>query len=49
MVPGWCRAGIHSKLLETDPANLLHLASTLEAALAEVKTAYVRRIVRNIK
>ena len=40
---------IHSHLLETDPANLLNLTSSLEAALAEVKTSYVRRIVRNIK
>ena len=42
-------AEAQSHLLETDPANLLHLANSLEAALAEAKTAYVRRIVRNIK
>ena len=32
-----------------DPATLSHVTQTLENALAEMKTAYCRRIVRNIK
>lgn len=42
-------SAIKSHILQTDPANLIHLTEQLEAALSEMKTAYVRRIVRNIK
>lgn len=35
--------------LQTDPRSLLHMISTLEAALAAVKTSHARRILRNIK
>lgn len=38
-----------ARVLQTDPATLLHLISTLEAALAELKTNHCRRILRNIK
>lgn len=38
-----------SRVLQTDPSTLLHLISTLEAALAAVKTSHARRILRNIK
>ena len=38
-----------SKLLETDPVNLVHMVEVLEKALAEMKTPYARRITRNIK
>lgn len=38
-----------AQLLEIDPANLLHMTQTLEAALAELKTQHCRRIMRNIK
>lgn len=38
-----------SHILQTDPVNLIHLTSELENALAEMKTAHCRRIVRNIK
>ncbi|XP_024114512.1 COMM domain-containing protein 2 [Oryzias melastigma] len=42
--------GKHSTwVLQTDPSTLLHLISTLEAALAAVKTSHSRRILRNIK
>uniref|UniRef100_A0A665T587 COMM domain-containing protein n=1 Tax=Echeneis naucrates TaxID=173247 RepID=A0A665T587_ECHNA len=37
------------KVLQTDPSTLLHLISTLEAALAAMKTSHSRRILRNIK
>ena len=40
---------ITSKLLETDPVNLVHMTEVLEKALAEMKTAHVRRITRNIR
>ncbi|KAG7228813.1 hypothetical protein INR49_008591 [Caranx melampygus] len=36
-------------VLQTDPSTLLHLISTLEAALAAMKTSHSRRILRNIK
>ncbi|KAL7396629.1 hypothetical protein ABVT39_008971 [Epinephelus coioides] len=40
----------HSRMvLQTDPSTLLHLISTLEAALAAMKTSHARRICRNIK
>ncbi|KAM4574346.1 COMM domain-containing protein 2 isoform 1-T1 [Fundulus diaphanus] len=35
--------------LQTDPSTLLHVISTLEAALAAMKTSHARRILRNIK
>lgn len=38
-----------SQIFQTDPVNLVHLTSELENALAEMKTAHCRRIVRNIK
>ncbi|KAG7513604.1 hypothetical protein JOB18_012372 [Solea senegalensis] len=38
-----------SMVLQTDPSTLLHLISTLEAALAAMKTSHSRRILRNIK
>ncbi|XP_010771770.1 COMM domain-containing protein 2 [Notothenia coriiceps] len=37
------------KVLQTDPSTLLHLISTLEAALAAMKSSHARRIFRNIK
>ncbi|XP_061593416.1 COMM domain-containing protein 2 [Cololabis saira] len=37
------------RVLQTDPSTLLHLISTLEAALAAMKTSHARRILRNIK
>ncbi|XP_031167685.1 COMM domain-containing protein 2 [Sander lucioperca] len=41
--------GRSSRVLQTDPSSLLHLISTLEAALAAMKTSHARRIFRNIK
>ncbi|KAL6469114.1 hypothetical protein MHYP_G00226380 [Metynnis hypsauchen] len=38
-----------ARLLQTDPATLLHLIQELERALAEVKSNHCRRILRNIK
>ena len=38
-----------TQVLQTDPANLVHMTQTLEAALAELKTQHCRRIMRNIK
>ncbi|XP_070688708.1 COMM domain-containing protein 2 [Pempheris klunzingeri] len=38
-----------SRALQTDPSTLLHLISTLEAALAAMKSSHARRILRNIK
>lgn len=38
-----------STLLQTDPANLVHITKSLEEALAEIKTQHCRRIMRNIK
>ncbi|XP_040041148.2 COMM domain-containing protein 2 isoform X3 [Gasterosteus aculeatus] len=37
------------RVLQTDPGTLLHLISTLEGALAAIKTNHARRIFRNIK
>ncbi|KAM6224723.1 COMM domain-containing protein 2 [Rhynchocyon petersi] len=37
------------KVLQTDPATLLHLIQELEQALEEMKTNHCRRVVRNIK
>lgn len=39
----------NSRVLQTDSSTLLHLISTLEAALATMKTSHARRILRNIK
>ncbi|KAF5914587.1 hypothetical protein HPG69_007973 [Diceros bicornis minor] len=38
-----------TKVLQTDPATLLHLVQQLEQALEEMKTNHCRRVVRNIK
>lgn len=38
-----------ARVLQTDPATLLHVIQELERALAEVKTNHCRRILRNIK
>ncbi|ETE63396.1 COMM domain-containing protein 2 [Ophiophagus hannah] len=38
-----------TKILQTDPATLLHLIQQMEQALGEMKTSHCRRIVRNIK
>ncbi|XP_061095761.1 COMM domain-containing protein 2 [Conger conger] len=38
-----------ARVLQTDPATLLHVIQELERALAEVKTTHCRRILRNIK
>nr|XP_046157144.1 COMM domain-containing protein 2-like [Oncorhynchus gorbuscha] len=38
-----------AKVLQTDPATLMHLIQELENALAELKTTHCRRILRNIK
>ncbi|XP_062250995.1 COMM domain-containing protein 2 [Platichthys flesus] len=38
-----------TRVLQTDPSTLLHLISTLEVALAAMKTSHSRRILRNIK
>ncbi|XP_062412867.1 COMM domain-containing protein 2 [Sardina pilchardus] len=38
-----------ARVLQTDPATLLHLIAELERALAEAKTNHCRRIMRNIK
>ncbi|XP_076879469.1 COMM domain-containing protein 2 [Brachyhypopomus gauderio] len=44
------RGGVRSaRVLQTDPATLLHLIQELERALAEVKSNHCRRILRNIK
>ncbi|XP_070764998.1 COMM domain-containing protein 2 [Enoplosus armatus] len=43
------RSDHSSRILQTDPSTLLHLISTLEAALAAIKTSHARRILRNIK
>lgn len=43
------REAVRPHLLQTDPASLNHLTQALETALNEMKTAYARRIVRNIK
>ncbi|KAM4548377.1 COMM domain-containing protein 2 [Odontesthes bonariensis] len=38
-----------SRVLQTDPSTLLYLISTLETALAAMKSSHSRRILRNIK
>ncbi|TSK53637.1 COMM domain-containing protein 2 [Bagarius yarrelli] len=38
-----------ARVLQTDPATLLHLIRELERALGEVKSSHCRRILRNIK
>nr|XP_002126073.1 COMM domain-containing protein 2 [Ciona intestinalis] len=37
-----------SKLLQTDPVNLINMTRVLEEALNEMKTKHVRRVLRNI-
>ncbi|KAM4814876.1 COMM domain-containing protein 2-like [Thomomys bottae] len=44
------QSGGHStRVVQTDPATLLHLVQQLEQALAEMKNSHCRRVVRNIK
>ncbi|XP_041647735.1 COMM domain-containing protein 2 [Cheilinus undulatus] len=43
------RSDHSSRVLQTDPSTLLHLITTLEIALAAMKTSHARRILRNIK
>jgi len=38
-----------TQMLQTDYANLKHMTEELESALKEMKSAYCRRILRNIK
>ncbi|KAF3691395.1 COMM domain-containing protein 2 [Channa argus] len=38
-----------SRVLQTDPSTLLHLISTLDVALATMKSSHSRRLLRNIK
>ncbi|KAF1386050.1 hypothetical protein PFLUV_G00114140 [Perca fluviatilis] len=49
LLAGGGDGGRSSRVLQTDPSSLLHLISTLEAALAAMKTSHARRIFRNIK
>ncbi|KAK2815972.1 hypothetical protein Q5P01_026439 [Channa striata] len=51
LLTGGCGShGDHSsRVLQTDPSTLLHLISTLEAALTTMKTSHARRLLRNIK
>lgn len=37
-----------SEILKTDVVNLVHLTNSLEDALNEIKTHYVRRVMKNI-
>ncbi|XP_030647612.1 COMM domain-containing protein 2 [Chanos chanos] len=39
----------NARVLQTDPATLLHLIQELERGLAELKSNHCRRILRNIK
>lgn len=39
---------VSSRLLQTEPSTLLHLISTLEAALETSKTSHARRMLRSI-
>ncbi|XP_042521600.1 COMM domain-containing protein 2 [Dipodomys spectabilis] len=41
--------GHSTRIVQTDPATLLHLVQQLEQALAEMKTSHCRRVIRNIK
>ncbi|XP_029417422.1 COMM domain-containing protein 2 isoform X2 [Nannospalax galili] len=41
--------GHSTRVLQTDPATLLHLVQQLEQALEEMKTNHCRRVVRSIK
>ncbi|XP_054452862.1 COMM domain-containing protein 2 [Anoplopoma fimbria] len=49
MTGGGDSGDLSRRVLQTDPSTLLHLISTLEAALAAIKTNHARRIFRNIK
>ncbi|XP_075935379.1 COMM domain-containing protein 2 [Anarhichas minor] len=51
LLTGGCdgRDDLSRRVLQTDPSTLLHLITTLEAALAAIKTNHARRIFRNIK
>ncbi|XP_041349008.1 COMM domain-containing protein 2-like [Gigantopelta aegis] len=40
---------LETQVLQTDPVNLVHMTKVLDDALQEMKSAYCRRIVRNIK
>jgi hypothetical protein len=37
-----------SQVLKTDVVNLIHLTTSLEEALNEIKTNYCRRVIRNV-
>ena len=39
----------NQELLQVDPVNLNHIIQSLEGALSEMKSAYARRIMRNVK
>lgn len=39
---------METKLLQTDPVNLVHLTKSLEEALNEMKTSQYRRVVRHL-
>lgn len=39
---------VTSEILKTDVVNLVHLTNSLEDALNEIKTHYVRRVMKNI-
>nr|ACQ57998.1 COMM domain-containing protein 2 [Anoplopoma fimbria] len=49
MTGGGDSGDLSRRVLQTDPSTLLHLISTLEAALAAIKTNHARRIFRSIK
>ena len=38
-----------TKVLQTDPVNLMHMTNVLEEALAEMKSGHCRRLARTIK
>jgi hypothetical protein len=40
---------VQSRFVEVDPTDLRHIASELDSALNELKTAPVRRVLRNVK
>lgn len=39
---------VSSRVLQTEPSTLLHIISTLEAALETSKTSHARRMLRSI-
>lgn len=42
------QADITSEILKTDVVNLVHMTNCLDEALNEIKTHYVRRVMKNI-